>query len=164
MLRQIALLLVLLCATVAEAGTIAVVDFERAVNETEEGKAAQSQLESMYASRKTELDSMRVDLEKEFADYQQRATVMSDTARKEAEAGIVAKQERFQQLYMQYEQEMQTTYYQLLADLDTKMRALTTTIAREKAFDLVVDKAAVVYVGGSTVDLTDDLIKRYNSK
>ncbi|TNE84407.1 MAG: OmpH family outer membrane protein [Deltaproteobacteria bacterium] len=164
MLRHIFLLLTLLCATVAEAGTIAVVDFERAVNETEEGKAAQSQLESMYASRKTELDGMRVELEKEYTDYQQRAAVMSDEARKEVEAGIVAKQERFQQLYMQYEQEMQTTYYQLLADLDTKMRALTETIAKEKSYDLVVDKAAVVFAGGATVDMTDDLIRRYNSK
>lgn len=164
MLRTISLLFVLLFATLAEAGTVAVVDFERAVNETEEGKSAQSQLESMYASRKTELDAMRVELEKEFSDYQQRSAVMSDEARAELEAGIVAKQERFQQLYMQYEQEMQSTYYQLLADLDTKMRALTASIAEEKKYDLVIDKAAVVYSGGETVDMTDDLIVRYNGQ
>ena len=70
MIRHITMFLFLLCATVAEAGTIAVVDFERAVNETDEGKSAQSQLESMYASRKSELDSIRGELEKEFKDYE----------------------------------------------------------------------------------------------
>lgn len=164
MIRHLTLLFALLFATIAEAGTIAVVDFERAVNETEEGKSAQSQLETMYAARKAELDGMRVELEKEFEDYQQRSTVISDEARRELEGGIVAKQERFQQLYMQYEQEMQTTYYELLADLDTKMRALTEKIATEKSYSLVVDRAAVVYSGGDTIDMTDDLIARYNAK
>jgi outer membrane protein len=140
------------------------VDFERAVNETDEGKSAQTQLETMYATRKAELDAMGKELESELADYQTRSQVMTDAARAELEAGIVAKQQRFQQLYQQYEQEMQTTYYQLLADLDTKMRALTGTIAKENGYALVVDKAAVVYSGGDTVDMTDTLIQRYNRK
>lgn len=164
MIRHITMFLFLLCATVAEAGTIAVVDFERAVNETDEGKSAQSQLESMYASRKSELDSIRGELEKEFKDYETRSAVMSDTARAEVEQSIMAKQQRFQQMYMQYEQEMQSTYYQLLADLDAKMRTLTEKIAKEKSYSLVVDKAAVVYVGSDTIDMTNDLIQRYNQQ
>ncbi|MCO4743169.1 MAG: OmpH family outer membrane protein [Proteobacteria bacterium] len=164
MLRQFTLLFALLFATVAQAGTLAVVDFERAVNETDEGKSAQTQLETMYATRKAELDAMGKELEGELADYQTRSQVMTDAARAELEAGIVAKQQRFQQLYQQYEQEMQTTYYQLLADLDKKMRALTGTIASENGYALVVDKAAVVYSGGDTVDMTDTLIQRYNAK
>ena len=76
----------------------------------------------------------------------------------------MAKQQRFQQMYMQYEQEMQSTYYQLLADLDAKMRTLTEKIAKEKSYSLVVDKAAVVYVGSDTIDMTNDLIQRYNQQ
>ena len=63
---------------------------------------------------------------------------------------------------MQYQQEMQQNYYTLLQDLDTKMRALTATIAKEKGYSLVLDSAAVVYSGGDTVDMTNELIKRYN--
>lgn len=164
MIRHLTLFIILFFATVAEAGTIAVVDFERAVNETDEGKSAQAQLESMYASRKSELDSIRGELEKEFKDYETRSAVMSDTARAEVEQSIMAKQQRFQQMYMQYEQEMQSTYYQLLADLDAKMRTLTGKIAKEKSYSLVVDKDAVVYVGSDTVDMTNDLIQRYNQQ
>jgi Skp family chaperone for outer membrane proteins len=65
---------------------------------------------------------------------------------------------------MQYQQEMQQTYFTLLSDLDEKMRALTEKIAKEKAYDLVLDRAAVVYSGGETIDMTDELIKRYNAQ
>ncbi len=148
----------------AFAGGIAVVDFQRAVTETTEGKEAQTRLDTMYSSRKTEVDKLRVELEKELADYQSRALILSDEARATAERDLVAKQQRFEGLYTQYQQEMQQTYYTLLQALDEKMRALTEKIAKEKGYDVVLDRAAVVYNGGTTIDMTDDLIKRYNAQ
>ena len=41
---------------------------------------------------------------------------------------------------------------------------MSVAIAKEKQFDLVVDKQMVVYTGASTSDMTDELIRRYNSK
>lgn len=147
----------------ALAGGIAIVDFQRAVNETTEGKSAQSKLDTMYAARRTEIEKMEADLSKEIEDFKSRAMILSDSARSEAEQQLMGKQQRFQQLYLQYEQEMQQTYYTLLQDLDTKMRAISEKVAKEKGYDLVLDRAAVVYMGGSTVDMTDDLVKRYNA-
>lgn len=161
-MRHLALLGLLVSSTPAFASGIAVVDFQRAVTETDEGKSAQQRLDAMYSSRKTEIEKMQSDLEAELQDFQARAMILSEEARAEAEQGLMVKQQQFQSLYVQYQQEMQQNYYTLLQDLDTKMRALTETIAREKGYDLVVDRAAIVYVGGSTVDMTDELIVRYN--
>ena len=147
----------------AWAGGIAVIDFQRAVNETNEGKAAQSKLDTMYASRKSEIETKRNELEAEFKDFQSRAMILSEAARGEEEQKLGMKQQQFQQLYMQYEQEMQQQYMQLLQNLDTKMRSVSEKLAKEKGYDLVIDKAAVVYVGGSTVDMTDALVTRYNA-
>jgi len=146
----------------AYAGGFAVIDFERAVNETDEGKAAQERLDTMYATRKEEIERMRVELEKELEDYQARSMILSEEARAETERRLVEKQQTFESTYMRYQTEMQQTYYTLLSDLDEKMRKLTKTIAAEAGYDLVIDKAAVVYSGGTTVDMTDTLIKRYN--
>ena len=161
-MRHLALLGLLVSSTPAMAAGIAVVDFQRAVTETDEGKAAQQRLDAMYASRKTEIEKMQSDLETELKDFQARAMILSEEARAEAEQTLMVKQQQFQALYVQYQQEMQQNYFTLLQDLDTKMRALTETIAREKGFDLVVDRAAIVYVGGGTIDMTDELIVRYN--
>ena len=163
---QLAFALMLFGSTASEAvaGTIAVVDFQRAVNETDEGKNAQQKLDTMFNSRKSEIDKKQKELEAEFQDFQSRAMILSESARAEAEQELLGKQQRFQQLYMQYEQEMQQTYYTMLQDLDTKMRAISEKLAKDKGYDLVIDRAAVVYMGGDTVDMTDELVKRYNTE
>ena len=148
----------------ALAGTLAVVDFEKAVKETREGVEAQTKLDKMYSARKVEIERLRAELKKNMEDYQSRSMILSDDARLEAERELLGKQQRLEQTYSQYQQEMQQTYYQLLSGLDQRMRALTKVIAQEKNHDLVVDKAAVIYYGGDTVDMTGVLIKRYNAK
>lgn len=164
MLRQwVFVLSFVFFAVPAWASGIAVVDFQRAVMETTDGKAAQDKLDTMYATRKSEIDKLRADLEGEFADYQARQMILSDDARAETEKGLVEKQQRFEAKYTQYQEEMQKTYYALLQDLDEKMRILCEKIAKEKTYDVVLDRAAVVYSGGATVDMTDELIRRYNA-
>ena len=163
MVRTLLVWLLLLIALPAQAGVVAVVDFERAVNETTEGKNAQERLDTMYSARKSEIDRMREDLQKDVEDYQARVMVLSDDARADSEKALLEKQQRFEATYLQYQQEMQQTYYKLLQGLDDKMRALTEQIAEEKSYAVVLDKAAVVYYGGDTVDMTDVLIQRYNA-
>jgi outer membrane protein len=162
--RWILVASLMLAAAPAWAGKIAVVDFQRAVTETTEGKAAQTKLDTMYSSRKADIDKMKTDLDAKLADYQSRQLILSPDARKAAENDIMARQQKFESTYQQYQGEMQQTYLSLLQDLDEKMRTLTEKIAKEKAYDIVLDRAAVVYVGGDSVDMTDELIKRYNAK
>ena len=167
MMRTSLLAVTLLLAAVpslAQAGGIAVIDFQRAVTETNEGQAAQKKLDGMYSARKTEIEKKQGDLEAEFNDFQSRAMILSDTAKAEAQQSLIRKEQEFQQLYMQYEQEMQQTYMTMLQDLDTKMRRTAEAVAKEKGYDLVIDRAAVVYMGGATVDMTDALVQRYNTQ
>ena len=56
----IPLALAALLATVpAQAATICIVDFQQAVNETDEGKAAHTRLDTRYESKKNEIEEMR---------------------------------------------------------------------------------------------------------
>lgn len=162
-MRFVTLFVALFLAVPAWAGGIAVVDFQRAVQETNEGKSAQRQLEGMYESRKTELENMQVQLEKELKDLEARAVMLSEEAKRRAMADLQQKNADFQQKYMQYQQEFQQQYAALLQGLDTKMRTVTQTIAKEKGYDIVIDKAAAVYAGPGVTDMTDILIQRYNA-
>ncbi|MCB9678554.1 MAG: OmpH family outer membrane protein [Alphaproteobacteria bacterium] len=163
MLRALAFAAALSVSTSAFAGGIAVVDFQRAVNETEEGKQAQTKLDAMYSSRLGELKKLEDELKAEYEDYKNRALVLSDAQKMEEEKKIGMKEQRFLQLNQQYEAEMQQTYYTMLQDLDVKMRTISEKLAKEKGYDLVLDRAAVVYMGGTTIDMTEELVKRYNA-
>lgn len=162
MLRALFAVLVLLVATPAFAGPIAVVDFQRAITETHQGKAAQKKIDDMYESRRVELDRMQQDIEKQIQDFQARAMILSEEARAEQQKQLITKQQQFQTRSTQYEIELQQTYSTLLAELDQKMRALSATIAKEKGYDLVIDSAVVVHIGSNVVDMTNELVARYN--
>jgi outer membrane protein len=159
----LALAVGLLFSVPALAGQIAVVDFQKAVTQTVEGKAAQSKIDTMYQSRKQEIDKIRTDLEAAVQDYQSRAMILSEQARSDTEAKLGQQQQDFETKYQQYQQELQQTYGQLLQDLDQKMRALVVVIAKEKGYTMVMDQAAVVYTGADVYDMTNDLVSRYDA-
>lgn len=163
-MRHLLLLAALATPLSAFAGGIAVVDFERAVNETDEGREAQTRLDTMFATRRDELQRMQTEFQTAYEDYEARGIVLSDSARAEEERTLMTKQAELQQTAQTFETEMQSTYMTLLQDLDEKMRRLTETIAAEHEYDVVLDQAAVVYVGPGAVDMTPELITRYNAQ
>lgn len=164
MLRFLSVFIVLIMSQTAVASKIAVVDFQRAVTETTEGKQAQAQLDSMYESKKKAIENMQTEIQQAYQDYQGQKAILSNDAKQAAEQKLMVQQQRFEQTYMQYQNEMQQSYMQMLQGLDKKMRAMTYTIGKEKGYSLVLDKAVVVYAGHDTIDITDVLINRYNAK
>lgn len=164
MLRMLTVMIALLIALPSYAGGIAVVDFQRAVNETKEGKQAQAKLDAMYEQKKAEIAQMKTALEQSYKDYQSRQMILSNDARASAERELLEAQQAFEATYMQYQNEMQQNYMAMLQGLDKKMRSLTQKLGKEGSYDLVIDKAVVVYAGGQTKDITDLLISRYNAQ
>ncbi len=157
-----AALLLGLSAPAFAAGKICVVDFQQAVTDTQEGKSAQTRIDSMYATRKGELERMQADLEKAIKDYQGRAMILSPEARQQEEQKLGLQQQTFERTYMQYQQEMQQTYGTLLGDLDEKMRTIASTVGQEQTCAVVLDAAVVVVHGTEVADITRPLVDKYN--
>jgi Skp family chaperone for outer membrane proteins len=143
---------------------ICVVDPEEAINQTVEGKGAQTKLETMFASREAEIEKKKKALEKEFQDYEARQAILSDEARRAAEEGLLAKREELQAFVYQAEQEMQSTYMSLLQGMEEKLMSVAQGLGAGKGCTILLNKAAVVYQGAGVTDLTADLVKAYDSK
>jgi Skp family chaperone for outer membrane proteins len=152
----------LFAASPAFATKVCGVDFQKAVNDTIEGKAAQTKIDGMYSTRKGELERMQSELEKAIQDYQGRSMILAPEARAQEEQKLGLQQQTFERTYQQYQQEMQQTYGSLLGDLDEKMKAVASTIGKEQACTVVLDRAVVVFAGPDFVDVTQLLVDRYN--
>jgi outer membrane protein len=155
---------VLFLATPALAGKIAIVDFQRAVAETDEGKKAEQRLEQGMTTRRAELSRQQTELERLYKDYEARKLILNEEARKSAEMEIVNKQRKLEADAQRFEQEMQQEYLEIVSSLDGSMRELSGRIAKEKGYDIVLDQSAVIYASGETVDMTPELIRRYNAR
>ena len=150
-------------ATVHAASTIAVVDFQRALNEVKEGTTARAQLEAMFTEKKNAMTSMENQLATMQAEYEKQAIILSEAAKAQKEQELMQAQMVYQQTYMQAEQEMQQAYGVMMEKLITKMRTISEEIGKEKGFELIVEatEGGVVYAVDA-LDITDELVKRYN--
>lgn len=144
---------------------IASVDYQKALESVAEGESARKKLESMFQSKKAAIEKMKTNLDAMQADYQKQAVLLSDAAKKEKEDAINLAGMQFQQAYQQSEGEMQQAYQGAMEQLIAKMKTITTGIATERGYTLVIEvnEGGVVYTS-PTIDITDELIKRYNTQ
>ena len=144
---------------------LASVDYQRALENVAEGESARKKLEAMFQTKKTAIEQMKTKLDAMQSDYQKQSVLLSDAAKKEKEDAINLAGMQFQQAYEQSQGEMQQSYQNTMDTLITKMKAITQTIATERAYTLVIEvnEGGVVYSAPS-IDITDELIKRYNAQ
>lgn len=157
-LQALAFASVFVAAPALADSKICIIDTETAMNETGEGKAAQQKLETMYAAKQAEIEKTQADLEKQITDYEARKMILSDSARADQERILADKQRAFQSMVAQSEEEMQTTYAQLLQGMTDKLLRVAPSVAARKLCSVMLQKEATVYVGPDVLDLTRDVI------
>ncbi len=148
-------------AAVPDVRKIAMVDMQQVLNETKQGKKARKDLETSSLTKQKKLDKKRVSMEAEQAKLK---NLSGDR--------LMAAQEKLQRDYMEW-QSMAMTLQQELAEQEAKMlekiylncQGLVSSIAKEKGLDLVLirDESTVLYAQ-SSLDITSDVISRYNKK
>jgi len=159
------LLLALLIPATASAQQMkfGVVDFQKALNDVEEGKRARATLEQRFEEKRLGLEARKAELEQMQESLEAQKTLLSETALRAKEQEFNAKAMTFQQDMMAANQEMALMEQELTADILEKMLTVAQAIAKEQGFNFVVEAQSVVYADDS-MDLTQQLITRFNAK
>ena len=154
----------LLMAQVAQAGGIAVVDFNKAGSLVKEGTRIQTELKALQAERERQIKGMESQIMSMRADYEKQAMILGEDTRKQKEAEIMAAQQQFQQAVVAAQQEMAAAYETKAAGLFERLRTTCEVIGKEKGYDLIleVSQGGVVY-SGSSDDITAELVTRFDA-
>jgi outer membrane protein len=160
-----ALLLSIGVPGVAAAQTkIGVVDMQRALMETEDGRKAKENLKKLFEQRQKTLDKQQTDLKtlKEGVE-KQRDVLSREVLAKKLEEYQKAFGE-LQNTYMEFQRELQAKEGELTKPILERMQRVMRRIGQTDGYALILERgeAGVVYVP-STYDLTDVLIQRYNA-
>ncbi|MCB9739982.1 MAG: OmpH family outer membrane protein [Deltaproteobacteria bacterium] len=185
-LRPIALVFALVAALLlpsfasAEDAKIAVVDLQKVLLSTKEGKSAKSKFEALQNKKKKQLKRKDDELKKREKELlQERVAIekeLADAAKAGATSipeGLKAKAQAFQQKIMAFQKEvmefqqaqkdalekLQAKEAELLKPIEDKIRKHIGEIAKERGFAVVLSRVAVVYAVES-VDITDEVSKR----
>lgn len=154
----------LLAASEAQAQTkMAVIDMQRAINETNEGARANDALKKLFDKRQVELNGRQDDMLKEKTQLEKRCRSMPQAQCQGGMEELQKKMMELQNLMMQYQQDIQKRQGEATQPILTKMLAIIGRLARQNSYDLVVDKAAAHFMAPS-LDLTEQAIKIYNNE
>ncbi|KIG18153.1 Outer membrane protein H precursor [Enhygromyxa salina] len=148
-------------ASVPEIGKVAVVDMQRILNETAAGKKARKDLETSSLAKQKKLDKRREKLE---ADQAKIGSLKGDAQQQAAEK-LQRDYYELQSMYMTLQQELAEQEGRTLEKMYANCQILAKELAKDFSLDLVLirDQSTVLYVANG-VDLTDEVIKRYDKQ
>ena len=144
---------------------IGVVDLQRAINETEDGRQAKRRLKKVFDERQQSLNAAQESLKSQKESLERQQDVLSKDALKKKVDKYQADLMALQNEYVQYQQELSTKEAELTQKILEKMQGILRRIGQTEGYTMIIEanEGGVVWVP-SNLDLTDVLIQRYNKQ
>jgi outer membrane protein len=143
---------------------IGYVDLQRALNEVDEGKAAKALLKKDFDEKQKQLDVKKTEFDKLQADLEKQAVVMSDAAKKEKASDLDRRARELQGLFMQLQKDLSDRERDATKGIYDRMAVIVREIAEAEGFSIVLERGAGVVYAPTSLDLTNELIRKYNSR
>ena len=166
MTQKIVIALLLSYSAHALADTkIGLVDMQKAIQESAEGKKAKKELEGDFNKKKKDLEKLEADLKKKKEDFDKKALVLSDDVKAKKQQELQMDFGKYQEAVQKNQMEIQKHERELTAPIITKIRKIIEDISKKDSLTLVLEKSEqLVLYSVKEVDLTDRVIKEFDSK
>jgi len=150
----------------APAVKIGLINIQRAIIESNEGRVAIERLQKQFAPRQTDLQTRQAEIEKLRKQLAEQEKTLSDEARASLVRQIETKTKDFNRANEDATNDAQQAEAQAVNEIGQKMMKVLDEYARRYGYHVVFDvgspQSPVLWASAS-VDLTDDIIKLYNS-
>jgi outer membrane protein len=148
----------------AEDLKIGYVDLHRALNETEEGQKAKQALKKEIQAKQKRLNKKKKKIKQLKKELQSQAMALSKKAKRKKQKQLRRRMSRLQRMYLKLQRKLTKKEATKTKELFDEMRGVVEKIAEEKGYDLVLEKGkTTVLYGKDAIDLTDELIERYEN-
>jgi outer membrane protein len=150
----------------AQVSKVAVVDFERAIVESVEGKKSSDKFNTTLQAKQADGEKRQKELEDAQKKLQTQERTLSETAKANLQKDIDRRTTELQRFNEDSQKELQSLRNELLRPIAEQATALLNAIAAEKGYTLIVDVSNpqnnVVWFNPQN-DVTAELTSRINS-
>ena len=140
---------------------IAVVDMQRAILETEEGRRAKNQLKKLFESRQEQLNGRQEQLKRLKAELEKQEKILSRDALQKRMSEYQEQLVSLQKNYLEYQQELAQREAELTKQILVNLQGVVRQIGTAEGYTGIFDQSGVVWAP-SHLDLTDRVIQEYN--
>lgn len=155
---------------------VGVVSFEDVLAKTRQGKKISKNIAAYFKRKQNSIDRRKRSLQNEekqlvkaFKALEASKTILKGSVYKARKAKLEARYrkllsrgQRLIQKVQEENNELQKKRYNLLQPLRTTFLSTVTTVAKQRGFDMVIERSAVYYHKGTT-DITDTVVTRINA-
>lgn len=143
---------------------IGLVDMQKAIQNSKEGKKAKAELEGDFEKKKKELQKRESDLKKMGEDIEKKKSVLSEEALGKKQAEFQEEMMKYREAVGKSQMEIQKKERDLTAPILEKMKKVIEATAKEKGLSLVIENTAMVLYHEKSLDITDDVSKAFEKE
>lgn len=144
---------------------IGVVDLFKILNESEEGKKAVGELQSMVDSRQKTLEEKQKKIQALKEEYEKKKAVLSEDTRKSKEEEIERLGRDLQRTAADYQVELQKKQNEITQSMLKEIRQIINDYGKKEGYNLIFEKAEqLILYSTPEVDITDKIISLFNQK
>lgn len=144
---------------------VGLVNIQKIMSSTKEGKSVNKTLEKSYNAKKKQLKTQEQAIMKLQEKFKKQDAVLSDAAKMKKSQEIAQKMEAARRQAAQFEQEIRKQEAELKKPILEKLKTVIDKISQQEKVSMTFEVSAspVVYAANK-VDLTDKVIKAYDKK
>jgi outer membrane protein len=146
-----------------EGAKVALINMQAIASSSIEGKAATGRIQELIKKKTAELTEKQKQGQAIQTKLQQGGAVLSDQARSQAEKDLQRIQRELQAMQEDAQQEQQELTQQLQLEFQEKLNPVIEQVATEKGLHLVLNVEAGVVWGYAGIDITAEVIKRFDA-
>ncbi len=152
-------------AAAAESVRIAVVNQQRALASSNEGRAAEKALKSLMQKKRTELEPLEQELKRQQEEFESQKYVLSRSALEERKLDLLKRQRDLERSMREAEDDLEIENRRLMQPLVKRIEQALSELGKEKDFTVILEtKSTAVLYAEESIDITDLVIKKLNKK
>jgi outer membrane protein len=139
------------------------VDLRVALNESEAGKKAKVELESLIKTKQSAIDEKGKAIDKLKAELEKQSSVLSAEARKTKEDEIERAVRDYQRLVQDSQNEVKKRESEVTGSILKEIRDIVSKIGRDEGYSIILENVeGLVLYSKKDLDISDKVIKTYN--
>jgi outer membrane protein len=142
---------------------IGIVDLQEVLNKSQKGLAVKQKLDQERAVRQKDLDGKQQEVMKLQAEFEKQAPLLSEQAKREKSEAIQRKTRDAVRIAEDANRDFDKRVREAELEVSREILGVVQEYGKDQGFTLVLERSMVVF-SASAVDITSEIIKRYDSR
>jgi len=142
---------------------IGLVDMQEVLNKSQKGLAVRQKLDQERAARQKELDAKQEEVMKLQTDFEKQAPLLSEQAKREKSETLQRKRRDAIRIAEDANRDFDKRVRETEMDITREIVAVVQEYGKDQGYSMILEHGMVVF-GAPAVDITGEVIKRYDAK